>query len=98
MANHRKGGLRSSLCHRKTAESLLNYKIQRWGILKCQMNPDNIVLGGIVCSTKLPYPGAEERPRILLPTGYCCEIMKRAHKEVGHCAVHRTLQRVARDA
>ena len=57
-------------------------------------NPDNIVLGGIVCSTKLPYPGAEERPRILLPTGYRREIMKRAHEEVGHSAVHRTLQRI----
>jgi hypothetical protein len=53
----------------------------------------NILLGGLLCSTKLPYVGAEEKPRALLPEMYRTD-MRRAHEEVGHSLAARTLSRI----
>ena len=55
---------------------------------------DYRTIGGLLCSTKLPYVGAEEKPRIMLPTPYRSSVIIAAHIEVGHSAAHRTLCRI----
>jgi len=52
------------------------------------------LLEGLLYSVKQPTPTSAIYPRLILPSGYQEEVIQRAHKEVGHMASHKTLDRV----
>ena len=55
---------------------------------------DYILRNGILYSERRPYPGAEEYPRIMLPTRWRGTITDRAHRGVGHMAAGKTQKRI----
>ena len=57
-------------------------------------DPDTVDLQGVVCSIRPPNKWASEQPRIILPEAFRTQVVKRAHKEVGHSAVARTVGRI----
>ena len=55
---------------------------------------DYIQIDGVLCSLEPLKRGETERPRILLPEPYRKQVIQKAHEEVGHLSVERTLRRV----
>ena len=49
---------------------------------------------GLLYSTNLPYKTAADFPRILLPPPYQKDISKRAHGEMGHLSIEKTMRRI----
>jgi hypothetical protein len=56
-----------------------------------------ILYAGVLFSERLPYQGAQEGPRLLLPQRHQKAAMRTAHEEVGHMSVSKTLKRVTED-
>ncbi len=55
---------------------------------------DNITIDGVLCSVLRPAPNEDDRPRIILPSKYQADIIKKAHIATGHGMAKRTLRRV----
>ena len=55
---------------------------------------DYTVIKGRLFSTTLPTPTAANYPRLVLPVAYRKKVINRAHKEVGHMATVKTLDRL----
>jgi transposase InsO family protein len=53
-----------------------------------------IVINNLLYSTYKPTPTSDVYPRLLLPSPFWEAVIDRAHKEVGHMAVTKTLDRV----
>ena len=47
---------------------------------------------GILYSVRKPTPDSKIYPRLVLPSVFHDQVMKRAHKSVGHMSVHKTLE------
>jgi hypothetical protein len=55
---------------------------------------DYVLYAGVLFSERLPYPGALEGPRLVLPERYRDQALRMAHEEVGHMSVSKTLKRL----
>ena len=52
------------------------------------------IIRGVLYSVRRPSPTSPEYPRLVLPKAYQRAVIDRAHKEVGHMAVGKTMQRI----
>jgi hypothetical protein len=55
---------------------------------------DYAMINGVLYSNKLPTRFDTEYPRLMLPRDFRSKVVTRAHKEVGHMALGKTLSRV----
>ena len=55
---------------------------------------DYSVGDGVLLTERLPYPGAPDYPRVVLPEQWRDQIIDRAHRDVGHMAARKTRKKV----
>ena len=53
-----------------------------------------IIINGLLYSTRRPYKYAADHPRLVLPTEARQSVIERAHKEVGHMSVVKTMRKL----
>ena len=65
-----------------------------WGLAEDEENDEYQLIKGVLYSTRVPNRSAPDYPRLVLPLAHREAVIHRAHREVGHMAVLKTMWRI----